>query len=110
ASRRRARRCARDVVKHSFEAPLCRTPSRDLTGPRGQSPPGGYNSPMDERDYEPIQPRGTDWMGRLRKALGPLIAAGIALAKWSFVLLKFSSIFIAVAAYALLFGWTFAIG
>src|SRR5205814_2501232 len=35
---------------------------------------------------------------------------GIALAKWSFVLVKFSSIFIAVAAYALLFGWKFAFG
>jgi Zn-dependent protease len=65
---------------------------------------------FDERDYEPIQPRGTDWMGRIRKALGPLIAGGIALAKWSFVLVKFSSIFIAVAAYALLFGWKFAVG
>jgi Zn-dependent protease len=32
------------------------------------------------------------------------------LAKWSFVLLKFSTIFIAVAAYALIWGWKFAIG
>ena len=63
-----------------------------------------------ERDYEPIQPRGTDWMGRIRKAVGPVIALVIAGAKWSFVLLKFSSIFIAVAAYALIFGWKFAVG
>ena len=63
-----------------------------------------------ERDYEPIQPRGTDWVGRIRKALGPVIALVIAAAKFSFVLLKFSSIFIAVAAYALLFGWKFAVG
>jgi Zn-dependent protease len=63
-----------------------------------------------ERDYEPIQPRGTDWVGRIRKALGPGIALVIAAAKFSFVLLKFSSIFIAVAAYALLFGWKFAVG
>ncbi|HXK13850.1 MAG TPA: site-2 protease family protein [Gaiellaceae bacterium] len=63
-----------------------------------------------ERDYEPIQPRGTDWIGRIRKALGPVIALVIAAAKFSFVLLKFSSIFIAVAAYALLFGWKFAVG
>jgi Zn-dependent protease len=34
----------------------------------------------------------------------------IAGAKWSFVLLKFSSIFIAIAAYALIFGWKFAVG
>lgn len=63
-----------------------------------------------ERDYEPIQPRGTDWTGRIRKAVGPVIALVIAVAKFSFVLLKFSSIFIAVAAYALIFGWKFAVG
>lgn len=63
-----------------------------------------------ERGYEPIHPRGTDWRGRFRKATGPIIAAIVALAKFSFVLLKFSSIFIAVAAYALIFGWKFAVG
>ena len=64
----------------------------------------------EQRDYEPIQPRGTDWAGRIRKSIGPLIALVIAGAKWSFVLLKFSSIFIAIAAYALIFGWKFAVG
>jgi Zn-dependent protease len=63
-----------------------------------------------ERDYAPIQPRGTDWRGRLSKAFGPLIAGIVALAKFSFVVVKFSTIFIAVAAYALIFGWSFAIG
>ena len=63
-----------------------------------------------QRDYEPIQPRGTDWAGRIRKAIGPVIALVFAGAKWGFVLLKFSSIFIAVAAYALIFGWKFAVG
>ena len=63
-----------------------------------------------QRDYEPIQPRGTDWRGRIRKAVGPVIALVFAGAKWSFVLLKFSSIFIAIAAYALIFGWKFAVG
>lgn len=46
----------------------------------------------------------------LRRAVGPVVAAAIALAKWSFVLLKFASIFIAVAAYALIWGWSFAVG
>jgi Zn-dependent protease len=64
----------------------------------------------EQRDYEPIHPRGTDWAGRIRKAIGPAIALAIAGAKWSFVLLKFSSIFIAIAAYALIFGWKFAVG
>ena len=65
---------------------------------------------VDLRDYEPIQPKGTDWGARLKKLTGPIIAGGIALAKWSFVLIKFSTIFIAVAAYALIWGWKFAIG
>jgi Zn-dependent protease len=70
----------------------------------------GIVSLEEHRDYEPIQPRGTDWLGRIRKAVGPVIALVIAGAKWSFVLLKFSSIFIAIAAYALIFGWKFAVG
>ena len=62
------------------------------------------------RDYDPIQPHGTNWRGRFRKLVGPVIAGVIALAKWSFVLVKASTIFIAVAAYALIWGWKFAIG
>lgn len=46
----------------------------------------------------------------LKRALGPLAAAAVALAKWSFVLVKFSTIFIAVGAYALIWGWRFAVG
>ncbi len=65
---------------------------------------------FDYRGYDPIQPRGPDWRGRLKKLTGPIIAGAIALAKWSFVLVKFSTIFIAVAAYALIWGWRFAIG
>jgi Zn-dependent protease len=70
----------------------------------------GLVSYEDPRDYEPIQPRGTDWMGRIRKALGPLAALFVAALKFGAVFIKFSSIFIAVAAYALIFGWKFAIG
>jgi Zn-dependent protease len=64
----------------------------------------------DLRDYDPIHPTGRDWRGMFRRAFGPLVAGAIALAKWSFVLVKFASIFIAVGAYALFFGWKFAIG
>ena len=39
-----------------------------------------------------------------------MIAGAIALAKWSFVLVKFGSIFIAVGGYALILGWKFAVG
>jgi Zn-dependent protease len=71
-----------------------------------------FDRPMtdDLRQYDPIHPPGRDWRGVFRRAIGPLIAAVIALAKWSFVLVKFSSIFIAVGAYALFFGWKFAAG
>lgn len=48
--------------------------------------------------------------GGFRRFLGPLAAGAVALAKWSFVLVKFSTIFIAVGAYALIWGWKFAIG
>jgi Zn-dependent protease len=61
------------------------------------------------RDYEPIHP-GTNWRARLSKLTGPIVAVGIALLKFSFVAVKFFSIFIAVAAYALIWGWKFAIG
>ena len=64
----------------------------------------------DLRGYDPIHPRGRDWRGTFKRAFGPLVAAVIALAKWSFILLKFGSIFVAVGAYALFFGWKFAIG
>jgi Zn-dependent protease len=62
------------------------------------------------RDYEPIQPRGTDWRGLGRRIFGPVLAAIVALAKFSFVFLKFASIFIAVGGYALIWGWTFGAG
>jgi Zn-dependent protease len=62
------------------------------------------------RDYDPIQPRGTNWSGVLRRLFGPLLGGVFVLAKWGFVLLKFSTIFIAFGGYALIFGWKFAAG
>jgi len=64
---------------------------------------------MSDYQYNPVR-SGSDWRGRLRKMFGPLIAAAVALAKWSFVLLKFGSIFIAVGGYALIWGWRFGVG
>jgi Zn-dependent protease len=62
------------------------------------------------RGYDPIHPTGPGWQGRLKRLGGPFVAAALALAKFSFVLVKFSAIFISVAAYALLWGWRFAVG
>jgi Zn-dependent protease len=39
-----------------------------------------------------------------------VVAGAIALAKWSFLLVKAGSIFIAVGAYALIWGWKFGVG
>jgi Zn-dependent protease len=63
-----------------------------------------------ERGYDPIQPRGTDWRGWLRRIWAPIFAAIVLIAKFSFAALKFASIFISVAAYSLIWGWKFAIG
>jgi Zn-dependent protease len=65
--------------------------------------------PYSAHDYNPIQ-QGSDWRGKARRLFGPAVAGAIALAKWSFVLVKFGSIFVAVGGYALLFGWKFAVG
>jgi Zn-dependent protease len=66
--------------------------------------------PQEWREYEPIQPRGTDWRGLLRKLWAPIaVAIGLFL-KFGFAVFKFFSIFISVAAYALIWGWKFAIG
>jgi Zn-dependent protease len=74
--------------------------------------PGEWNPPPDEEPFEQYNPvqAGPNWRKRIERAVGPVIAAVIALAKWSFVLIKFSTIFIAVAAYALIWGWKFAVG
>src|SRR5690349_24792057 len=63
-----------------------------------------------EREYDPIQPRGTDWRGLLRRIWAPIGAALVLILKFGFAAVKFLSIFIAVGGYALIWGWRFAIG
>lgn len=66
--------------------------------------------PPEWRDYEPVQPRGTDWRGLLRRIWAPIaVALGLVL-KFGFAVFKFFSIFISVGAYALIWGWKFAVG
>jgi len=62
------------------------------------------------RDYEPIQPGGTDWRGLFRKIWAPIAATVGVLVKFSFIFFKFASIFVAVGGYALIWGWRFAVG
>jgi len=62
------------------------------------------------REYDPIHPRGTDWRGLFRRVWAPVAVVIGFLIKFGFLAVKFFSIFISVAAYALIWGWKFAIG
>ena len=69
--------------------------------------------PQEWREYEPIQPRGTDWRGLFRKLWAPIAAVGAFLAKFGAVLLKFKflfSMFGSAAVYVWIGGWWFGIG
>ena len=69
--------------------------------------------PQEWRQYEPIQPRGTDWRGLFRKLWAPIAGIGAFLAKFGFVLLKFKflfSMFVSAAVYVWIGGWWFGIG
>ena len=67
--------------------------------------------PDDLRGYEPIQPKGAvDWRGLLRKVWAPIAVVAALILKFGVAALKFGSIFIAVGGYALIWGWSFAVG
>jgi Zn-dependent protease len=78
----------------------------------------GLDAPEVERDYEPIHPQPA-WRGLLSKLWAPIAALGLLLWKLKFVvaaIFKFKlftvagSMLVSIAAYALLWGWQFAIG
>jgi Zn-dependent protease len=62
------------------------------------------------RDYEPIQPRGTNWRGILGKIWAPIAFLVGLLVKFGFIAAKFATVFIAFGGYALIWGWKFAAG
>jgi Zn-dependent protease len=65
--------------------------------------------PIAERDYEPIQPRGSNWRALVRRLTAPIaILLGLVAKLGS--LAKFSLVFVAVGGYALIWGWRFAVG
>ena len=67
------------------------------------------SDPISERDYEPIQPRGTDWRGLFRRITAPFALLIGLLAKLG-SLAKFGAVFIAFGGYALIWGWQFGLG
>jgi Zn-dependent protease len=62
------------------------------------------------REYQPIQPRGTDWRKIFQRIWAPVAAIGGLAIKFGFVFLKFAGLFVSVAAYALIWGWKFGVG
>ena len=79
---------------------------------------GGLDGTDVERDYEPIHPEPA-WRALLRRLWAPIAGLGLLLWKLKVVfaaIFKFKlftvagSMFVSVAAYALLWGWQFAIG
>ena len=77
--------------------------------PPKDEPRDGGAPEYQAREYQPIQPRGTDWRGLARKLATPLIVVfGILLKVGS--LAKFGSIFVAFGGYWLIWGWRFAAG
>jgi Zn-dependent protease len=69
--------------------------------------------PREVRDYEPIQPRGTDWRELGRKIWAPFAAIGAFIAKFGVGILKYKfllGLFISFGAYLWFGGIWFAVG
>src|SRR5437868_13865610 len=69
--------------------------------------------PRDFRDYEPIQPRGTDWRELRRKVWAPFAAIAAFIAKFGVGILKFKfllGLFISFGAYVWFGGIWFGVG
>lgn len=62
------------------------------------------------RDYDPIHPRGFGFREIVSRIWAVLVAIVVAALKFGFVAVKFFGVFISVAAYALIWGWRFAVG
>lgn len=65
--------------------------------------------PEPDYEYSPIKATPT-WREVLRRLFAPLVALVFLLVKFGAFAVKFFGIFISVAAYALIFGWQFAVG
>jgi Zn-dependent protease len=95
-----------------------------MTEPTSGRPRWGEPAPVPaEPDYEPIQPgsgRGSSWRERLRRGWGPIAAFLVLMAtKGKAILLLLpklkifttsASMLVSIAAYALIWGWAFAVG
>jgi Zn-dependent protease len=73
------------------------------------APRDAENGDYTPRDYEPLQPRGTNWRSFARKFWAPILVGLGLLAKVGSVA-KFGFVFVAFGGYALIWGWKFALG
>jgi Zn-dependent protease len=64
---------------------------------------------LEPRDYEPVQPRGTDWRALGKKLATPFVVLFGILVKLG-SLAKFGVVLVAFGGYALIWGWRFALG
>src|SRR5919204_5593468 len=83
-----------------------------MSQPHDPYEPGSFSDYELERlrPYEPIQPRGTNWKKVAERIWAPIAVVIGLLVKFGAFALKFFGIFISVAAYALIWGWKFALG
>jgi Zn-dependent protease len=65
---------------------------------------------LELRDYDPIHPRSFSVREILSRIWAVVLAVGIASLKFGAFTFKFFGVFISVAAYALIWGWRFAVG
>ena len=70
----------------------------------------GRGSVTSTASYDPIRPSGFDWRKLFRKVVAPVLAPRRAAAQGRPPRAQVRSIFIAIGGYALLWGWSFAIG
>jgi Zn-dependent protease len=67
------------------------------------------SDPLAQRDYDPVQPRGTDWRRLFRRITAPIaLLVGLLVKLGSFA--KFGFVFVAFGGYALIWGWQFGLG
>jgi Zn-dependent protease len=69
----------------------------------------GLQPEIPEREYRPIHPEPA-WRSVARKIWAPIAVLLGLIVKFGFAFAKFATIFVAVAAYALLWPWQFAVG
>jgi Zn-dependent protease len=78
--------------------------------PEWRPPEDDPHAARELRDYDPIHPRGFGLREIVSRIWAVLVAIVIGAIKFGFIAVKFFGVFISVAAYALIWGWRFAVG